>query len=282
MGLIFAIIFGFTAFLMLRDIEFFSYSYFFNEGKREIKIWLPYKMVQSIIDGFKILIWLSFLSTFITLLNEYWSIAIISLIISIVGITYFRIRSNYQSHLIWSISTIENIDESSFEIHQIENGKIKSIEKILWEDIAKASLRKDELRLYTRDGQRMFISPKTKHFYTLIRQIPKNFTNITFRQVNAHFKDLKPCLICGSVAANGYHCLSCETPVWRKQFSKYYENKRDYVKAKQLDLFASLQKNSQQALTFSRDETFDLHKHWKLLVSEEDIKKYSQKNWWIL
>lgn len=84
-------------------------------------------------------------------------------------------------------------------------------------------------------------------------------------------------MVCGSIASNCYHCLACETPIWRKEFSKYYANKRDYVKAKQLNLFASLQKNSQEALIFNRDETFDLHQNWKLLLSEEEMSRYSRK-----
>jgi len=36
-------------------------------------------------------------------------------------------------------------------------------------------------------------------------------------------------------------------------------------------------KNSQEALIFNRDETFDLHQNWKLLVSEEEMSRYSRK-----
>ena len=69
-----------------------------------------------------------------------------------------------------------------------------------------------------------------------------NYSYLLINKFNAYFKDLKPCLVCGSITSNCYHCLVYETPIGRKEFSKYYANKRDYVKAKQLNLFALLQK----------------------------------------
>ena len=267
---------------MLKDIDLYSYSYYFSEGKKELKIWLSNWIINFINGSFIILFSFNFMFTFILLFGEFWIMSILSLVISIIGIVYFKVGSKYQSNQNWSISTIENINKDGFEIHLIKNRKIQSIKKVWWENIAKASLKKNELRLHTKSGEKIFLDFSIKHFYALIRQIPKDFTNISYRQVSAHFKGLKPCLICGSIAANNYQCLACETPVWRKEFSKYYDNKRDYVKAKQLDLFASLQKNGQQAITFNRDETFQLQSNWKLLVSEEEIEKYSRKKWWIL
>ncbi|MFK7949882.1 MAG: hypothetical protein AB8G11_19995 [Saprospiraceae bacterium] len=286
MGFIVALIFIFLSFWSLRGLSVSTALFFddvqFMMPKKEMKIWFPSWIFRLIDISSQLIFAISLLIGFVLISEEKWASALPFVIITIIGIFYYRFRDKFTISLGWSISSIQNIDKNGFEIHIIKNGQIKSIKKFFWKNITKASLTKNELRLQAVNGQKIYLNTSTKNFYSLIKQVPKNFTDITSQQVNTYFKDLNPCLVCGAIAANGFKCNACETHIWKKSFDKYYPNKQAYIKSKQLDLFASLQKNGQQAITFNRDETFHLHKNWKLLVSEKEIKEYSQKSWWIL
>lgn len=286
MGLIIALIFLFFSFWSLRGLSkstaLPSDDSQLISGKKEMKIWFPLWIFQLIDLLLQLSFGIGLLMGFTLMSEEKWLSALPFFIITIIGIFYYHFRDTFTVNLGWSISKIENINQEGFEIHIIKNGKTESIKKIFWENIAKVSLSKNELRLQTKNDQKTYLNTSTQHFYALIKQIPKRFTNITTQQVNEYFEYLNPCLVCGAIASNHFKCNACETLVWTNSFNKYYPNKQAYIKAKQLDLFASLQKNGQQALTFSRDETFELNSNWQLLVSEEEIKTYSKKKLWIL
>ena len=112
--------------------------------------------------------------------------------------------------------------------------------------------------------------------------MPNYLPNISRIQVNAKFKRLKSCPICGSIAVDYKTCKACGTKVWNSNFKKHYRNPQDYIRKKQLDLFASLHKNSLQKIAFSNNDTFELDKNWQPIVTQKEIIKQSKKLFWVL
>lgn len=283
MGLILIIFFGGLVIFYLKE-WLFDYSFELSDlGKKEIKIWFSKWLYDSLIGVSYSLLLIETIWTFVALSNEHWKVGIILFLTTIIhALIARRFRKKYRIKKKWIFETFENINSNGFEIQVIKNKKIQSVETILWSDIKKVIVSKRLTKVFKKNGKRIILSFFTKHYFRLIRQLPNYCSDVTTHQVNEVFRRFKPCLICGSVAADYSSCKACGTHVWSKTFNKHYENKGAYVKAKQLDLFASLHKKDLQSLTFSRDETFKLYGEWKLLVTEEEILKYSKKRFWIL
>ncbi len=251
-----------------------------NSSRKILKIWLP-KWLLYILETS---VWLVFFISLYYLINfEQQSIFLIgiSLFDLIVTSLYFYWTRYYNLKYSWKVETIKNINKDGFEIHHYKNGRLKNNRQIKWNDISRIKLTYN-LDILLNNGEWINIDTKTEHYHQLLKILPTHLPKASISQIREKFRRLKSCKICGSIAVDYKTCEACGTAVWNSTLKKSYDNPMNYVRAKQLDLFASLHKNSLQRIAFSSNDTFELDKNWQPMVTQEEIIKQSKKLIWVL
>lgn len=248
--------------------------------KKRLKIWFPIWLFY----GFELVIWFILLSSVNYLLStKVHQQLLIALSITgiIVPFIYLYLIKDYDLRQRWTIDTVKNINEYGFEIHTYKNGHLKKNTLIRWESISRIKVTYN-LDILLNTGEWINLDTKTEHYHYLLKSLQNYLPNISKSQIKKKFSRLKPCPICGSIAVDYKHCEACGTAIWKSEFKRNYDNPMNYVRAKQLDLFASLHKNSIQKIAFSSNDTFELDKNWQPIITQAEIINQSKKLFWVL
>ena len=124
------------------------------------------------------------------------------------------------------------------------------------------------------------ISADTAGWYEFISKIPKSqYINFDYSLVPKIYAQLKGCKICGAVAVVENICRNCAGEIWPNEQKQAwgYKNELEYLKEEQLDYFSTWEKEDKidfNILHFEKDL------NWALLVTENDLQKYSKENNW--
>lgn len=199
MEFILIIVFSIGLFWFFNKYHGFNYDYSWTStGRKELKIWISAKL-YNFLNGLLAILHFLIVFIYIELLNRNWLSAFLLFMIFMLSVSWMMIKSNYKINKNWTIESVQNIDKDGFEIQLIRNGKLQSTQKIQWKLIKRLSVKSD-LKIYYENNERIIINSFTEYYHKLLKSLPEYFPKITNQQINLHFKDLKPCLVCGSIA----------------------------------------------------------------------------------
>ena len=106
------------------------------------------------------------------------------------------------------------------------------------------------------------------------------YKNFDYAYIASFFSNLKTCVVCGAIAFNDSECLSCGCTNWTNELEKDYLNYEEYVKANQLDIFATLEKNEKFCDFKIIDKNFEFDSNWTPMVTKKEVLEFSEKEYW--
>lgn len=254
----------------------FNIVFFFILTLRTRRLNFNFIKIIAHITGFivlSVLIYLQFDSKFVKFLLTIWTVTIPSLLI-FSGVLYFFniIKYRYKSF------SFDSITKDGFNL--VFYGKKDRFHR--WEDFKTIKTNKSfkRIHLVKKSFGKVIISKDCLNWYELLKKIPPHFTDFDRKRVQNFFENLTPCMICGCIAVHDSECCVCQNSDWTIQIECEYKTKENYIKEKQLELFATEDKEEQIVDFFEEDDTFKLDKSWKPMVTEQEILDYSKKHYW--
>ncbi|MBZ4034482.1 hypothetical protein K6T82_06875 [Flavobacterium sp. 17A] len=163
----------------------------------------------------------------------------------------------------------KNLTSELTEINLLENGfsmqEPFGVKPIIldWKNVENVYFSEDKKQVIIQSLKKEFVLKNNfMGWYEFIQNVPSKFTNFDFDYVSDFMKSLQPCDICGIVAVKENHCLVCQNVPWNDQING---SKIDYIKQKQLTLFASNIKEGKEVKQYAKPEYgFKVNENWKL------------------
>lgn len=113
------------------------------------------------------------------------------------------------------------------------------------------------------------------NFYLLLNSIPQHlFSNEDKTYIKSMFQNLKDCEICGYKSVFENRCVRCLKESWNNSLLEYYDNKLEYIKEIQMDLFID-EDNDEKVRQF--DRSFEKLPDHKFIFNDEELKKYKKE-----
>lgn len=147
-----------------------------------------------------------------------------------------------------------------------------------WQDVTSAQLNEDKtaLHLTFQNIEDLTFTDDIDNWYWLLKYMPERFDDVDY--IKAMFESFEPCDICGNVAVLSDMCQACYEDVWKKTVA--YPSKKGYIKERQLELFSTDSPLEKVVWEVPEGIAFDKNPDWKLLVTEEEVRVFSQENFW--
>lgn len=171
-----------------------------------------------------------------------------------------------------AISTITNNGFS------IGNGK-KNVQ-YRWDDFDSAEIHPSNLEVKLKGRKKLIINEKFFSFYTFLKKIPHYYKGFDYNIIDNFFDQLQPCKVCGLISATNEKCLYCNSTEWNTEIEKEYHTYQAYLKASQLEVFATWDKNEPFCDFKLTDHAFEADPSWKPLVTKKEVLEYSKKECW--
>ncbi len=135
------------------------------------------------------------------------------------------------------------------------------------------------LRVLFKNKEELILPNTYDGWYAFIKQVPiELFPDFDTKIVDDLYKQFEACKICSAIAVLDKVCHNCYNDVWETSWSKEEGCLEiDYLKEEQLSYFATAEEG--ESLDFSL-VAFDRFTDWELLVSEDEILKYSSEFFW--
>lgn len=170
---------------------------------------------------------------------------------------------------------IEGINNTGFKI-----AKGTKIKEYHWQDIQWINFDKVKFSLNLKHKHRIVLDRKTHNFYSLLKNIPRGYKDFDYAYITSFFSNLTTCVACGAVAFNDSECLSCGCSAWTNELGKYYLNYTEYIKANQLEIFATMEKDEKFSDFKIIDKNFEFDSNWAPMVTKKEVLEYSKKEYW--
>ena len=170
---------------------------------------------------------------------------------------------------------IEGINKQGFKI--AIGTKLK---QYYWRDIKWIKFDKERFRLIFKEESKVVIDNKTINLYLLLKNIPLGHKDFDYAYIDSFFSNLTTCFVCGAVALKDSKCLSCGCTTWTNELEKDYPNYEEYVKANQLDIFATMDKNEKFSDFKIIDKNFEFDSNWTPMVTKKEVLEFSEKEYW--
>lgn len=149
-----------------------------------------------------------------------------------------------------------------------------------WDDFHSAIINKDLSLLELKGKASITVNSNVGNFYALLKKIPKGLKDLEYQLIENYFSELKTCLVCSCIAVKDEKCIVCSSESWNAKMAKEYTSYSDYIKANQLEIFATMEK-SEVFCDFKLDNiNFETDKDWKPIVTKKEVLEYSKKEFW--
>ena len=155
----------------------------------------------------------------------------------------------------------------------------KSEKIILWQNIHEVELNDAKNTLtFTTVGEEPFtIDDSVDNWFLLLKNIPRHYIYFDHAYVENLFAQLQPCEVCGFVAVHDNTCQACYEVPWAP--SKKYPVKEDYLRATQLDVFASPTPEEEPSFDLIDSRAFERLPNWQPLISKEELREFSREEY---
>jgi hypothetical protein len=171
---------------------------------------------------------------------------------------------------------IDNITKTGIDIY-----KSNKKQTIKWNDVISVYLDKNKTKLIiTLKNEKIQIPKNSINWYKLIRSIPDKYADFDFDYVDKLFNSLTTCEICGAIANRDNECLSCGSESFDYKKHPEFKTKNDYIKEKQLELFAILDRDDKFEGFCEATDGFEIDKNWIPLITETELFEYSKNEYW--
>jgi len=170
---------------------------------------------------------------------------------------------------------IEGLNSVGFKI-----AKGTNLKQYYWREIQWISFDKEKFRLILKHKHRILIDEKAHNFYLLLKNIPLGYKDFDYTFITSFFSNLTTCVVCGAIAFNDSKCLYCGCTTWTNELEKDYLNYEEYVKANQLEIFATLEKNEKFCDFKIIDKNFEFDSNWTPMVTKKEVLEFSEKEYW--
>ena len=155
----------------------------------------------------------------------------------------------------------------------------KSEKVILWQNIHEVELNDAKNTLtFTTVGEEPFtIDDSVDNWFLLLKNIPRHYIYFDHAYVENLCAQLQPCEVCGFVAVHNNTCQACYEAPWTP--SKKYPVKEDYLRASQLDVFASPTPEEEPSFDLIDSRAFERLPNWQPLISKEELREFSREEY---
>jgi hypothetical protein len=170
---------------------------------------------------------------------------------------------------------ISSITNNGFSLG---NGK-KNVQ-YRWDDFDTAEINPSRLEVKLKGRKKLIINDQFFSFYTFLKKIPHHYKSFYYNTIDNFFDQLQPCKVCGLIAATTEKCLYCNSVEWNTEIEKEYHTYEAYVKASQLEVFATWEKNEPFCDFKLTNHAFNTDPDWKPLVTKKEVLDYSKKECW--
>ncbi|RXM51028.1 MULTISPECIES: hypothetical protein [unclassified Chryseobacterium] len=168
------------------------------------------------------------------------------------------------------------------EIDEEQNIMYKQKSILNMQDIVKAEVEFDwtKLKLYTQKSlntdEYFSFSRQEPNYYLLLKAVPLHlFPEDMQRKISDLFQNLKDCEVCGHKALDHKSCLRCHHEPWgaSKYHEEEYEEKADYIKECQMDIFIDEDGYEEY---FKYDRSFEEIPGHQILFTPADLEEYKK------
>jgi hypothetical protein len=170
---------------------------------------------------------------------------------------------------------VERVNKTGFRIV-----KGTSVKQLYWRDIQWINFDNEKFRLILKEKRRIEIDKKTQNLYLLLKSIPFGYKDFDYDYINSYFSGLSTCVVCGLIALKDSKCLSCGCTTWTNELEKDYSNYEEYIKANQLEIFATMERNEKFSDFKIIDKNFEFDSNWSPLVTKTEVLEFSKKEYW--
>ncbi len=133
----------------------------------------------------------------------------------------------------------------------------------------------NNVKLLKKEKRIAHISNIEQNYYLLLKKIPLSCLNYSQTKIISDFKNsLKPCEICGYIAVFDNFCRYCNNIQWEKCSKDNYENKSEFIKEQQMDLF--IDEDDKMKLR-QYDHSFEKGFEPKRLFTDNELELYIEE-----
>ncbi|WP_160137363.1 hypothetical protein [Chryseobacterium sp. c4a] len=146
-------------------------------------------------------------------------------------------------------------------------------------NLVKAEVEFDlkQLNLYTKETDEPFcFSWQESNYYLLLKTVSLHlFPEDIQPKISDLFQNLKDCEICGYKALYHHSCLRCYNESWGtcEYHRTDYEDKSDYIKECQMDIFID---EDDEEKYFKNDRSFEKTPDYQILFTASDLQEYEK------
>jgi ribosomal protein L32 len=174
------------------------------------------------------------------------------------------------------LTIIDNISINGFEINH-KNKKTS----INWKSLTSVEFNKKYTDLLINsNGKVQKIHKNAINWYKLIQSVPSSFDSFDYEYVNKLINRLTTCNICGSIAIDKKTCLDCGSSIFDNNIELDYNGEEEYLKAEQLELFATMNNDEKFDGFYSDSNNFKIDSDWTPLITEKELMEYSEREFW--
>lgn len=168
----------------------------------------------------------------------------------------------------------------AIDIDDDENVIYDKIKVFNLKDVVKAEVEFDlqNLTLYTTesiDTDEVFgFSYRESNYYLLLKTVPLHlFPEDMQELISDLYQNLRGCEICGYKALYHNSCLRCDNESWEAYPYQIedYEDKADYIKECQMDIFID---EEDEWKYFKDDRSFEKMPHHRILFTSTELEEY--------
>lgn len=171
--------------------------------------------------------------------------------------------------------TITSITIKGFKL--LNGSKTK---QYYWDDFHSAIINKDLSLLQLKGKANITINSKVGNFYALLKKIPRGLKELEYQLIETFFSELETCVVCSCIAVKNDKCFVCSSESWNAEIAKEYTSYSDYIKANQLEIFATMEKGEVFCDFKLNNINFETDKNWKPMVTKKEVLEYSKKEFW--
>lgn len=189
------------------------------------------------------------------------------------------------------IKGVSEIDNLGFKISttKISKKTTSNEKRYFWKDINSVKFEETLNYNLTLNGKEEINLDKTySNLFALVLNIPSGkLDEETKQQVELIKKSFETCKICGTIAVYNEVCRDCGCLVWNDEIevynsdtTEYYSSAEEYIKAEQLETYATMEENEKVEDFIFESEYFEFDSNWQPSITKADVLKYSEENFW--
>lgn len=202
-------------------------------------------------------------------------------IIALIVINWIEKKETIESLAEETVADLIIIDAISTNGFKIKHKNRKTI--VSWQSLTSVKFNKDYTVLkINQNGKVQKIHKNAINWYKLIQSVPSSFDSFDFEYVNKLINRLTTCNVCGSIAVDDKTCLDCGHIMFDSNIQLDYKSEEEYLKAEQLELFATMDKNEKFEGFYSDSNNFKTDSEWSPLITEDELMIYSEREYWSL